>query len=230
MTSIPRQISIAMVCTGLVLGLAACAPGGPASLGGPAPLVPTARYSLQTEPGLDRIALAVHETGLSSNQQSALGQLVDRFAQWGASHLVVEAPSGGDQSAAAAAWSVRSQLMSSGIPEERIRVVSYQAPHPRAPVLAGFETVTAVVPQCGKAWGSLTRTGDNLSSSNFGCAITANLAAQVANPRDLDQPRALSPANPGRRAVVFESYVGGQVTSAQPEPRLSSASVKQAVE
>lgn len=120
--------------------------------------------------------------------------------------------------------------MTSGIPEDYIRVVSYQAPHPRAPVLAGFETVKAVVPQCGRAWGSLTRTGDNLPASNFGCAITANLAAQVAHPRDLDQPRALAPADPQRRAVVFERYVAGEATSSQPEQKLSSASVKQAVE
>jgi pilus assembly protein CpaD len=225
-----RSISILGAMGAAVLSLSACAPGGTASLGGPMPLTPTARYSLQAEPGLDRIALAVHEAGLSSNQQAALGELVNRFAREGAGQLVVEAPSGGDATAAALAWSIRTTLVASGVPQERIQVVSYLAPNPKAPVLAGFETMRAVVPQCGRAWGSLTRTGDNQPASNFGCAVTANLAAQTTQPRDLNGPRALSPAYAARRTVVFENYGAGTATSAAPEPLMSKAEVKQAVQ
>ena len=89
-----RSISIIGTMGAAVVGLSACAPGGTASLGLPMPLTPTARYSLQAEPGLDRIAIAVHEAGLSSNQQAALGELVNRFAREGAGQLVVEAPLG----------------------------------------------------------------------------------------------------------------------------------------
>lgn len=225
-----RQIVSLGAVSALVLGLGACAPGGPASLDGPIPLTPTARYSLQAEPGLDRIALAVHDTGLSRTQQAALAELVTRYTRTGEGRVVVEAPSGGDQAAGAVAWAIRSSLINSGVPNERIQVVSYEAPNPKAPVLAGFEILRAAVPQCGQAWGSLTRTGDNQPSSNFGCAVTANLAAQVSNPRDLNGPRALSPAYAGRRAVVFENYADGKVTSSANEPRLSGADVQQAVQ
>ncbi|WP_296816857.1 CpaD family pilus assembly lipoprotein, partial [Brevundimonas sp.] len=71
--------------TGLALAavmLAAC--GAPGSGGGPQPLVPTARWQLRVEPTLDRIALAVHETGLSARQQAALRDLASRYAAEGA--------------------------------------------------------------------------------------------------------------------------------------------------
>lgn len=204
--------------------------GGAASLGGEAPLTPTSRYSLQVEPGLDRIALAVHETGLSTNQQAALSDLVNRFAMEGAPTLVVEAPAGGDPVASQAAWNVKAGLMAAGAPDHMIRVVSYAGPDPRAPILVGFETLRAVVPQCGTQWGSLTRTGDNQSASNFGCAVNANLAAQIANPRDIVSPRAMTPADAQRRAVVFDNYAKGEQTSAVREELVSGLRTSSAVD
>ena len=224
--------SILTLTSALTLGgllLTGCM-GGPASLGGEPPLTPTSRYSLQVEPGVDRIALAVHETGLSANQQAALSDLVARFAVEGAPVLVVEAPTGGDPVAADAAWRVKSALEAAGAPAHMIRVVSYTGPDARAPILAGFETVRAVVPQCGTQWGSLSRTGDNQSASNFGCAVTANLAAQIANPRDIVSPRAMTPADAGRRTVVFENYRAGRQTAAVVETLVADTAVSNAVD
>jgi pilus assembly protein CpaD len=216
----------ALALVGLVL--AGCM-GGPASLGGEPPLTPTSRYSLQVEPGLDRIALVVHEAGLSTNQQAALTALVNRFAIEGAPTLVVEAPAGDDPVANQAAWNVKAALVAAGAPDHRIRLVSYAGPNPRAPVLVGFETIQAVVPQCGTEWGSLGRTGDNQSASNFGCAVNANLAAQIANPRDIVSPRVMTPSEAGRRSVVFDDYRNGQQTAAQREELISQARVSTAV-
>lgn len=223
-----RKISLPAAVISLSLTLSACV-GGPASLGGEPPLTPTSRFTLQVEPGLDRIALAVHETGLSANQVAALDALIGRFAMEGAPMLVVEAPSGGDPVATQAAWNVRAAVEAAGVPGDRIQMVGYAAPDPRAPVLAGFETVRAVVPQCGTQWGSLGRTGDNQSSSNFGCAVNANLAAQIANPRDIVAPRDMTPSDAGRRSVVFDAYRRGALTSAQRENLLARAQVSRAV-
>lgn len=224
--------SFLTLSSALALGgvlLAGCA-GGPASLGGEPPLTPTARYSLQVEPGLDRIALAVHETGLSANQQAALADLVARFAIEGAPALVVEAPAGGDPVTGEAAWGVKAALEAAGAPAHMIRVVSYAGPDPRAPILAGFETVRAVVPQCGTQWGSLGRTGDNQSAANFGCAVTANLAAQIANPRDIVSPRAMTPADAQRRSVVFDHYGKGEQTAAIREELVAGTRISRAVD
>lgn len=216
----------ALLLIALAASISACA-GGPASLGGPAPLTPTQRYALRVEPGIDRIALAVHETGLSENQHAALRDLLHRFSAAGAPEIVVEAPYGAGEPSTRAAWAVQEALQRSGAP---VRVVSYAAPDPSAPILAGFEVLRAARPQCGTAWGALTRTGDNLPASNFGCAVTANLAAQIADPRDIAAPRAMSPADAGRRGVVFSNYRAGEITSAEREPLIEGQAVSQAVE
>lgn len=221
------RILMALGAAGVLL--AGCV-GGPADGGGPPPLTPLHRYTLQVEPDMDRIALAVHETGVSPNQQAALAQLVSRFTLDGAPAIVVEAPAGGDPVANDMAWKVRSALVAAGAPEHAVRIASYAAPDPRAPVLAGFETVRAVVPQCGTQWGSLTRTANNGVSSNFGCAVNANLAAQIANPRDIVQPRDMTQADAGRRSVVFDNYRNGRATAAAQEELLTNRRVSRAVE
>lgn len=209
----------------LALSLAACA----SAPSGPMPLTPTSRYTLQVEPGLDRIALAVHEQGLSPNQQDALGALGSRFAYEGAPALVVEVPAGGDPVAGERGWDVRRFYESQGVPPHLVVLQSYPAPNPRAPILVGFQTVRAHVPQCGQSWSALTATGSNTPSSNFGCAITANMAAQIANPRDILTPRDMTPPDGNRRATVFDNYRKGDETSAAQEP-LVGRDVAQAVE
>ena len=78
---------IATLLTTTALALGACV-GGPASLGGEPPLTPTSRYQLQVEPDLDRIALAVHDTGLSAAQNGALQELVRRYRYVDAAPMV----------------------------------------------------------------------------------------------------------------------------------------------
>lgn len=224
----PRRLVAAAVA---LSALAASACVGPSAGGlGPEPLLPTSRYSLQVEPGLDRIALAVHEQGLTGNQQAALRDLVGRFAASGAPVLVIEAPAGDDPVAGRMAWATRSALESHGVPAGLIQVVGYNGPDARAPVLIGFETVRAVVPQCGTEWGNLSRNFANASSANFGCAVTANLAAQIANPRDIVQPRGMTPVDPGRRSVVFDNYRKGERTAAEREMMLQPQRISQSVQ
>lgn len=220
--------------TAALAGLAALALGGcmgaAAGGGGPTPILPTARYVLQAEPDIDRIALAVRDGDLSPAQQAALGELASRFRVEGAPVLTIEAPAGDNPVALATAHQVRRTLEQRGVPGAMIRTIAYYGPDDRAPVLAGFDTYRAIVPQCGTQWDSLTRTGSNQTSSNFGCAVNANLAAQIANPRDIVQPRGMTPADAGRRSVVFATYRAGEATSAEREELLTNQRVSRAVE
>ncbi|CAN5372950.1 CpaD family pilus assembly protein [soil metagenome] len=208
--------------------LAAC--GGPVGGIGPAPLSPTSRFSLQVEPDVDRIALAIHEDGVSANQQAALAAIAGRFGAEGATALRIEAPAGGDVVANDFAFRIKAALEHAGAPGYLIQVVAYEAPDARAPVLVGFETLQAVVPRCGTQWGNMSRTNRNESSVNFGCAVTANLAAQIENPRDIVTPRGMTPSDSGRRAVVFDNYRKGEVTAAPQEDLIAKRRVSQAVE
>ena len=193
------------------------------------PLTPLSRYSLRAEPGLDRIALAVHEDGLSSNQQAALTDLARRYMASGVGSIRIEGPSGEDPAAARQAWAVRSALESVGLPADRISVVSYAAPDPRAPILAGFETVRAVIPNCAAEPRAMESRFSNRGSLGLGCAINANMAAQIADPRDIVAHRSVSPADSGRAAVVFDNYRRGEVTSA-PQEELVEGRLARAVE
>ncbi|MDO1558972.1 CpaD family pilus assembly lipoprotein [Brevundimonas sp. 2R-24] len=195
----------------LPLGLAACTT--PAGGAGPAPLTPLSRWVMQVEPGLDRIALAVHPQGaVSPAQQAALRDLAVR-AQGGATGpIVVQAPAGADPDAQAHAWNVQAYLAGLGV--NGVQVTAYTAPDPRAPVLAGFETVRAVRPDCSANYTNLTATRDNRSALNLGCSVNANLAAQIADPRDIQRPAAMAPGDAGRRAAVITAYRAGEATEA----------------
>lgn len=207
------------------LVLAACAAGPSVR---PEPLTPTSRWALRVEPGLDRIALAVREDGLSPAQAAALDALTARHGHRGVGAISVAAPEGEDPAAARTAWNVRDALMARGLPAEAIRMAGYAAPDPRAPVIVSFETVEARVPTCGRAWEDLSANA-NRTPNNFGCALTANMAAQIADPRDILQPRAMPAQDSHRAVVVFDNYRQGRQTSA-PQEELVSGRVTQAVE
>ena len=195
-----------------------------------APLTPLSRYALRVEPGLDRIALAVHDQGLSANQHAALRDLARRYEASGSGHVRIESPAGDDPVAAAQAYAVRAYLQASGVPDHRIQMAAYAAPDPRAPVLAGFETVRAHVTDCASETRDMgAGRFSNQSSGGLGCAITANMAAQIADPRDILGPRPMTPADSGRAAVVFANYRKGQISST-PQETLVNGRISGAVE
>lgn len=205
--------------------LAGCASTGPAE----PPVNALGRYAMQVEPGLDRIALAVHENGLSSNQIAALRDLSARYAATGTGRIQIQGPSGDDPAASRQTWAVRSALEAAGVPGQNIEVAGYDAPDPRAPVLAGFETVRAVIPNCAAEPRSMGGRFSNEPSPGLGCAINANMAAQIADPRDIVAARAMTPADSGRAAVVFDNYRKGQPTAA-PQETLVNGAIARAVE
>ena len=225
MISRTRLVSLASALA-LSSALVACMGPQAGSLS-PIPLTPTQRFTLQVEPGIERIALAVHESGLSPNQSNALAALANSFGIEGAQVLRIETPSGDDTVSADFAYMIKAQLEQRGVGP--VVVVAYSAPDPRAPVLVGYETLRAVVPQCGRQWESLTRTDSNRTPSNFGCAVSANLAAQIDNPRDIVQPRGMTPSDAGRRSVVFDNYRKGEATAASQEELVANQRVSQAV-
>jgi len=225
---IPVKRALVSAAFVLAAGLAA---SGCASVSGgfDAPITPLSRYALQVEPGLDRIALAVHDQGLSANQHAALRDFSARYRASGAGHVRIESPAGDDPVAVQQAWAVRSFLQSAGVPEDRIHMVAYAAPDPRAPVLAGFESIRASIPDCSAAARSMGPRFSNQSSASLGCAITANMAAQIADPRDILGARPMTPADSGRAAVVFDNYRKGELSST-PQEILVQGRISGAVE
>ena len=225
-----RPIRIALTVAPLLstLLVAACA-SGPSVAPTSSLTTPLSRYALRMEPDLDRIALAVHEDGVSANQVAHLRALADRWRAAGGPAMIVQGPNGGDPVSIQHAWAVKAALEQSGVPGQAIQVLGYDGPDPRAPVLAGFEVLRPFVPNCAEAVGRMSGRSSNAPSSNLGCALNANLASQIADPNDIIRPRPMLPVDSGRSAVVFDNYRRGQATSA-PQESLIDGRISNAVD
>lgn len=210
--------------------------GGCATATGPqaANDVPTPLDAWQREVKVSAIPqvlkLAPHPGGLSPNQVNALDGFASAFARAEAREVTIRAPGGGPtaKGGSRVAWEARERLSTSGVPFDRIRLELYDSGgDPGAPVMISYNQYVAEVPSCG-VWDNLSRSGDNRVYSNFGCAVTANMAAQVANPEDLLGPRDMDPADAQARGTMFEKFRKGEATGSGRDEK-ASGSVSQVV-
>jgi pilus assembly protein CpaD len=184
----------------------------------------TGKVKVEASP--DEIRLSPHRTGLSANQGDALGVFMGRWIDADGGAIVIQAPTNGSDPAASYAVATQSRdfLIANGAPANMVRIDGYDAKGDiAAPVIVGFMSYHTSVPDCGKAWGNLSSTGTNLPDRNFGCSVTANIAAQVANPADLDHPRTMGPVDAGRRATIIDHYRKGEATSGAKDAQASGA-------
>lgn len=189
----------------------------PLTAAGPAsPLTPTEQYSIQVEQVPDQLALSPHATGLSANQRAAAAAFFDRWRESGRADVAIRTPETGEvQAIDRTASDLLNFLLEAGVPGSQVRVGAYDtAGVPGAPVLASFDRYEARGPNCEGGWDNLTSTGANKPSTHFGCAVTANLAAMIAEPRDLITPAPGQPSDAMRRATVLQRYRAGEITSA----------------
>ncbi|OCW58073.1 CpaD family pilus assembly protein [Hoeflea olei] len=121
------------------------------------------------------------------------------------------APSGSLDAGAAQrmAGEVAEVLRSEGIPRDRIITSYYQAGSggDAAPIRISYLAITASTNECGR-WPEdmLANSADNKHYANFGCASQNNLAAQIANPGDLLNPRGSTAIDATRRANAIDAY------------------------
>ena len=219
-----------VVRVGSIAAIAACAaacastPPKDPSASPRAGLTTTEQFTAKVTKTPDQILLAPHADGLSAAQIAALTDLVDRWRNAGAGSLLIQAPSHGGGSAFRTATAVQLQFESLGVPENSIRLEGYTgADHPGAPIVVAFDRYEAKALACGRDWQSFTRSASNDPNSNFGCAVTANMAALVANPADLVTPRASDPADAQRREAVITKYRAGAITSTAHDDQADAA-------
>jgi pilus assembly protein CpaD len=112
---------------------------------------------------------------------------------------------------------VRAILTNMGVPPQDIEVRPYRPGDPRtmATLRLNYPRMVASAGPCGMWPHDLGPTIDpehveNLEYWNFGCSLQRNVAAQVANPADLVQPRGESPSYTQRRTMVVEKYRRGE--------------------
>ena len=137
--------------------------------------------------------------------------------------IVVERPvgAGNEQAASDSTHEIVSILAAAGLPPPSIVVQTYPATGSSvAPIRIGYPKIVAQVGPCG-LWpqdlgANFSRDWvENRPPWNFGCAEQHNLAAMVADPSDLVQPRGETPAYTMRRTTVLGNYAQGKATDTQ---------------
>ena len=153
---------------------------------------------------------------LDQRSRANIRAFADRYRHIGSGAVMIQTPVGTNPNSIAI-YEVRRALLAAGV-KGRIAVGDYLPANDGAapPVRVSFTGLKAIVPtRCGQwpedlASGSSVEGWKNEPYSNFGCATQATIAAQVDDPRDLVQPRAVGPSDVGMRTRAIEAVRNGQ--------------------
>src|ERR1044072_2485335 len=162
--------------------------------------------------------------GLTPLQRAEVAGVAPAWRRDATGGVVIEVPVGGanERAAASAAREIRSVLTANGVPGHSIemRPVPTQDPVRLGTIRVNYPKMVAETGPCGLWPGGIGPTmnvayNSNRPHWNHGCATQRNLAAQVAEPADLVQPRAETPVLTSRRATVLDKYRKGEATATQ---------------
>lgn len=162
--------------------------------------------------------------GLTPSQRAEVGALAGAWRREATGGFVVEMPLGGtnERAAGSVAHEIRAILIANGVPAHSIEIRPYRTEDPvrMGTIRVNYPRMTAETGPCGLWPEDIGPTANNAYVNNrphwnHGCAYQRNLAAQVADPQDLVQPRAETPALASRRATVLEKYRKGEATATQ---------------
>lgn len=162
---------------------------------------------------------------LTAEQRAQVTSMALSWNREGTGILHIDVPHGTRNARAAkyAAREVQSLLRASGVPARGMTTRSYRIStvDGLGPIRLAYARIVAQAPACGN-WPedlgaaprpSLTQlppSTDNRPYWNLACAMQNNLAAAVANPQDLVQPRVETPPLAARRQQVIEKYRKGE--------------------
>lgn len=184
------------------------------------------RFKVKVVSEAEEIRLVLHARGLSPAQSVALEAFSQTWRESDGRSIMIQAPNAARDPAAAyrMSESTKAFLIDQGLPENKIEVSGYDAAgDTAAPLIVGYLRYKAEIPECGKNWTNIARSMKNKAQANFGCAVTANMAAQIANPGDLLSPRDMTPQDAARRQVVLDKYRTGEKTGAEADESASGA-------
>lgn len=184
-------------------------------------------YPMQAQSRTDSIHLRINTTGFSQNQVNALNQVAGA-ADWRKDQPIsIEIVTAETPEAIKTGETVVKYLMSRHVFQDDIVLVS-QSDQPEDIVSVNTIYYRAHAYDCNRTWENLSKTGDNNVYDNFGCAVSSNLAAQIADPRDLTAPTAMASTDASRKTVIFGKYREGKITS-QEKDEQASGSISQAI-
>ena len=168
------------------------------------------RYPIAVQPRMMSLNLIYNgQSELDQNQNGQLARFAEDYRSHGSGSISVSAPT------AAAADIAVASLLEIGVARTQIMVGGVAGPNPLNDIRLTYIRYVAEAPPCGNWTQNLTYSANNVLPPNFGCATQHNLAAMVADPRDLVAPDATGQADAQRRLTVLQKYRAGEATSAQ---------------
>lgn len=161
--------------------------------------------------------------GLTATQRADVIAVGQNWMREGTGVITLEVPAQTPNARAAqdSKREVQSLLAATGVPPNAIATRNYTPNDPRqfATLRVSYPLIAATAGPCG-TWpddlgASIKNKGyySNRPYHNLGCASQRNLAAMVANPTDLVQPRPETPVYAARRTTVLDKYRQGQGTA-----------------
>jgi len=181
------------------------------------------RHPITLQEGVRTVEVFVGNTrgGLTPAQSADVLALAHVWKREATGGILIDVPAGApnERAAGETTHEIQSILTSAGVPPQAIAVRPYRPADPGrlATIKVVYPKITAEAGPCGlwpndlgpsdfAAWDS------NKPHWNLGCSTQRNLAAMVANPTDLVQPRAEGEVYAARRATVLDKYRQGQST------------------
>jgi pilus assembly protein CpaD len=159
-----------------------------------------------------KIQFAGGTDGMSADDAIKFDAFLADYRAHGNGSLGISVPNGPTSRAAITYFGERAAA--TGISRDKILVSTREVANGDTRVSVNYITYTARTESCGDWSEDLAFSGDNLTPKNFGCSVQQNIAAMVADPRDLLGPGRMGPVDTARRAAVMEHYQKGEVTQA----------------
>lgn len=187
----------------------------PTDSGAPITADPDVNHAIavRPEPRSLNLAFSPGDPGLMPEEALKLDNFVHDYFAGGQGSISISVPEGPDSQRTIDFFGER--LAEMGVPRSRILVGSHPAAaNGEGGVEISFISYAAHPEPCGDWPQDAADSFSNLPMPNFGCAVQHNIAAMVANPRDLEEPRGMGKADATRRAVVMDHYEKGEVTQA----------------
>lgn len=169
-------------------------------------------HPITVEPSYKSLKLSYSAAGLSNTDTSLLRAFVQDYTEHGNGSIAVSAPANED-SRGATLWFAE-QINAMGVSRDHILVATHDAPPGDTKVEVDYVAYQARTAACGDWSENLAVTFENTTPRNFGCSVQQNIAAMVADPRDLMDPRPMEGSDASRRVTVIGHYELGEITQA----------------
>ena len=169
---------------------------------------PMVNHPITVEPSYQSLKLSYSSAGLDAADREKLDAFVTEYRMHGNGKISIAVPGGAGMEQAVTMLADRINEL--GISRDRILVATSSS----GQVEVNYISYQARSGACGDWSEDLFYTAENRTAGNMGCANQHNLAAMVADPRDLMGPRAMDGADAVRRQTVIGNYETGKVSGA----------------